>query len=121
RPIGKSKKSNFIGEGLRQEIHNHLKNDPLVYKGKLPLGTILTVMDSMSYSNANIDKVTTTYYLLQGKSDSIVSYLGASNYHNYTPIKDKTYLLLDGLDHYFTKDPVIDGFLSDIAFWLDMH
>jgi alpha-beta hydrolase superfamily lysophospholipase len=84
------------------ETMNYMKNDPLIYKGKMSVGTGLTIVDSINYSNNNLNKVTTPCYLLQGKHDTICKYEGASNFFEKILIKDKTYVLRDGkINFYF--------------------
>jgi acylglycerol lipase len=77
-------------------ILEYIANDPLIYKGKLRVATGLTIIDSIQYSNDNINRVKTPVYLLQGRQDNICKPEGASKYFDNLTIQDKTLIMLDG-------------------------
>lgn len=104
-----------------QAIVKYINSDPFIYKGKLRVGTGMTIMDSVKYSNENYQKVSTPVYLLHGRNDTIVNYSGASNYFEKIPVKDKTFLLLDDMHHHFIRTPEINSYVKDIAFWMRVH
>jgi alpha-beta hydrolase superfamily lysophospholipase len=75
----------------------YFKNDPLIYKGKLRVGTGLTVLDSINYTNNNIDKVSTPFYLIHGAQDKECDPKGATNFYEKAKLSDKTYILHDSI------------------------
>lgn len=77
-------------------IQEYIANEPLFYKGKLRVGTGLTIIDSIQYSNENIPKIKTPCYLLQGQKDAICKPQGATYFYNRLTINDKTLIMLDG-------------------------
>lgn len=80
-----------------KEIMNNIKNDKLIYKGKLRLGTALTIKEAIDKIKSNYANFETPFYLLQGKYDQVVDYKGSNDYHDKTKkVLDKTYLIIDG-------------------------
>ncbi len=77
-------------------IIEYINKDPLIYKGKMKVGTGLTIVDSINYSNCNLDNVSTPVYILQGEQDNICKPIGATNFFDKIPIKDKAIVLSDG-------------------------
>lgn len=101
-----------------KEIIENITNDPLIYKGKFRVGTAISIMDSLKYIYSNLDKVSTPYFLIHGKDDTVIPYQHSSDFHNKTKIQDKTFLLVDNIDHYIPKDKLIDAYFKDIIFWM---
>ncbi len=77
-------------------IQEYIANEPLFYKGKLRVGTGLTIIDSIQYSNENIHRVKTPCYLVQGQKDNICKPQGATDFYNRLTINDKVLITLDG-------------------------
>lgn len=78
------------------DIINYLNSDPLIYKGKIRVGTGITILEAMDYARKNIGLVNTPFYLLQGKDDTVSNPKGADIFYENTKINDKIYILLDG-------------------------
>ena len=70
--------------------------DPLFYKGKIRVCSLVTLIDSVLSTKDIGTKVTTPYYLIQGKKDKLVTYKGIESFYDMTKIKDKTLVLVDG-------------------------
>ena len=74
---------------------DYLKSDPLIYKGRLRVATGFTILESIKYSNDNVDKVTTPFYLLHGAQDKDCDAKGSTKFYERAYIMDKTYILHD--------------------------
>jgi esterase/lipase len=66
-----------------------------MYKGRLRIGTAFCILESIEYSNDNIDKITTPFYLLHGAQDKDCNPKGSSNLYEKAKIMDKTFILND--------------------------
>lgn len=76
-------------------ISDYLQNDPLIYKGRLRIGTGLTLLESIKYSNENLEKVSTPFYILHGALDKESDPKGSTIFYEKTKIMDKTIILHD--------------------------
>jgi alpha-beta hydrolase superfamily lysophospholipase len=79
----------------RKDIQEYIKNDPLIYKGRIRIGTIVTVLDSIKEHLRKIDEVKTPFFLLHGNNDKICRPEGSSIFFKEAKISDKTFLQLD--------------------------
>jgi len=78
-------------------LTDYFKRDTLNYKGKLRVGTGLTVLDSIEYSSSNIHNVSTPFYLIHGAQDRECDPKGATNFYEKAKLSDKTYILHDSI------------------------
>ena len=66
-----------------------------MYKGRLRVGTGFTILDSIKYSNDNVDNVITPFYLLHGAQDKDCDARGSTKFYDNAKIMDKTLILHD--------------------------
>jgi alpha-beta hydrolase superfamily lysophospholipase len=71
-------------------------NDPLIYKGRLSLGTSEFMLDCVETARKNIPNLKTPFYLLHGKEDKFAQFEGSSKFYEETPIADKTIITIEG-------------------------
>lgn len=78
-------------------LSEYFKSDPLIYKGRLRIGTAFTILESIKYSNDNIDQVSTPFYILHGAQDKDCDAKGSTKFYDKSKIIDKTLILHDSI------------------------
>lgn len=71
-------------------------NDPLIYRGKIRIGTGITIIEGQKEASLRAKEIHTPIYILHGKDDRITNYKGSEKFFNDVPIKDKTIFIADG-------------------------
>jgi alpha-beta hydrolase superfamily lysophospholipase len=74
-----------------------IMNDPLIYKGRISLGTSEFMLDCVDSANKNTTSIKTPFYLLHGKEDKFSLFEGSSKFYENTPIADKTIISINGI------------------------
>jgi alpha-beta hydrolase superfamily lysophospholipase len=77
-----------------------IMNDPLMYKGRISLGTSEFMLDCVESARKNTTSVKTPFYLLHGKEDKFALLDGSSKFYDDIPIADKTFISINGNDSF---------------------
>lgn len=103
-----------------QDLVNLLLNDPIVYKGKFPLGSIQEFMHSGKYLIKNADKIRTPFILFQGDADRIVDPKSVKEvYEKAVGVKNKKLIMVPNGDHLILVDPTkMEDMQKQIGEWI---
>jgi alpha-beta hydrolase superfamily lysophospholipase len=70
--------------------------DPLIYKGRISLGTCEFMLDCTESINKEVGNIKTPFYLLHGKEDKFALFEGASKFYENSAVVDKAIISVDG-------------------------
>lgn len=96
-------------------------NDPLVFRGKLPVRTAVEVLHTGELVRKRLNRLTVPTLVLQGTGDVLVSPRGADLIEQQAAAKDLTVIRYDGLYHEVFNEPEQDKVLTDTVDWLEAH
>jgi alpha-beta hydrolase superfamily lysophospholipase len=77
-----------------------IMTDPLMYKGRLSLGTADFMLDCVDAARKNSSNIKTPFYILHGKEDRFALYDGSSKFYEQTSIADKAIISINGKYRY---------------------
>ncbi len=95
--------------------------DPLVYRGRMPAGTIAALVRAARMVLANLETITLPLLLLHGTMDSLADPEGSRQLHEQAASSDKTLKLYEGLYHEIFNEPEQERVLDDLVGWLEAH
>lgn len=95
--------------------------DPLVYRGRMPVGTIAALVSAARMVLADTDKMTLPLLLMHGTLDTLADPEGSRQLHEEAATSDKTLKLYEGLYHEIFNEPEQDEVLGDLVEWLEAH
>eukprot|EP00826_Nyctotherus_ovalis_P042689 TRINITY_DN4426_c0_g1_i4.p1 TRINITY_DN4426_c0_g1~~TRINITY_DN4426_c0_g1_i4.p1 ORF type:complete len:312 (-),score=65.93 TRINITY_DN4426_c0_g1_i4:125-1060(-) len=104
-----------------QELMNILVNDPIVYKGKFPIGSIIEFMNAGKDLIRDADKLRTPFIVFQGDADQVVDPRVVKElYEKAVNVKNKKLQLVPKGDHLLLLDPgKMEEIQREISSWLD--
>ncbi len=94
-------------------------SDPLVYRGRMPAGTVSALIRAIRIIDARMEAITLPLLILHGTSDELTDPDGSRRLYERARSSDKTLKLYDGLFHEVLNEPEQDEVLADIVAWLD--
>lgn len=94
-------------------------DDPLVFKGRTPLQSMLEMLNGMIRINQEMEKISLPLFILHGSEDPIISPEGSNDLFHRAGSEDKTLKIYEGLFHEPFNEPEHKMVLSDVAAWLD--
>ncbi len=101
------------------EIVEEYRSDPLVYRGKMPAGTVAAYGRALARIHAGMERIELPLLLLHGTADELCSPRGSKLLHERAGSLDKTLKLYDGFAHELLNEPEKEQVLADILAWLD--
>lgn len=93
-------------------------NDPLVYRGRMPAGTVTALIRATRTIDARMEAITLPLLILHGTSDQLTDPDGSRRLYERARSNDKTLKLYDGLFHEVLNEPEQDEVLADVVAWL---
>lgn len=93
--------------------------DPLVYRGKIPLGTVSAMMRAVRRVRKRAVAVDRLLLIMHGTADALVSPDGSRWLHEQAGSRDKTLKLYEGLYHEILNEPEQLDVMADIAGWME--
>lgn len=101
------------------EVLRALQEDPLVYRGPIPLRTGLTLVSLQERLQEVALVFETPFLLLQGTEDRLASPKGATLFYKRSPSPDKTLRMYEGLYHEVLSEPEKETIVQEILAWLE--
>lgn len=104
-----------------QELMNILVNDPIVYKGKFPIGSIIEFMNAGKKLIKDADKLKAPFIVFQGDADLVVDPGAVKElYEKAVNVKNKKLQLVPKGDHLLLLNPEkMEEMQREISAWLD--
>lgn len=96
-------------------------DDPLVFHGKTPARLGAEMLSAMNRVNAETDKITLPFIVIQGSEDKLVDPGGAQMLYDKAGSKDKTLKIYQGLYHEVHNEPEREVMFKDLESWLAAH
>lgn len=96
-------------------------DDPLVFHGKTPARLGAEMLGAMNRVNAETDKITLPFIVIQGSEDKLVDPGGAQMLYDKAGSKDKTLKIYQGLYHEVHNEPEREVMFKDLESWLAAH
>ena len=100
-------------------VRERYDNDPLVYRGRMPAGTLSAIIRASKVIDRNMESITLPLLILHGGADALVSPEGSEQLYERAGSQDKTLKLYEGLYHEILNEPEKKIVLDDIVAWLD--
>ncbi len=94
-------------------------SDPLVYRGKMPAGTLSAMIRAGRTIHKRIETVTQPLLIMHGTADALTEPDGSRELYERAVSSDKTLKLYEGFFHEILNEPERAQVLGDIAAWLD--
>jgi alpha-beta hydrolase superfamily lysophospholipase len=102
-----------------QAVVRAYREDPLVYRGKLPARTVAEIAATIEGFPAQVPELRLPLQVMAGTGDRIVSPSGSRMVHDRAGSPDRTLRLYDGLYHELFNEPERRVVLGDVTAWLD--
>jgi acylglycerol lipase len=102
-----------------QAVVRAYREDPLVYRGKLPARTIAEIAATIEGFAAQVPALRLPLLVMAGTGDRIVPPSGSRMVHDRAGSPDRTLRLYDGLYHELFNEPERRVVLGDVTAWLD--
>lgn len=93
--------------------------DPLVYREKMPLGTLSAMMRAVRRVRKRAPAIERPLLLMHGTADALVSPTGSRWLHDAAGSDDKTLRLYEGLHHEILNEPEQLDVMTEMAAWMD--
>jgi alpha-beta hydrolase superfamily lysophospholipase len=77
-------------------IMGTIMTDPLIYKGRISLGTANFMLDCVDTAKKNSSNIKTPFYILHGKEDRFALFDGSSKFYERAGIADKAIISVNG-------------------------
>lgn len=101
------------------EVVARYDSDPLVYRGRMPLGTLAAMVRAGREITRRMEEFSLPVLLMHGSADNLTHPDGSRELYERASAADKTLKLYDGLYHEILNEPEKDQVLADLAAWLD--
>lgn len=95
--------------------------DPLVYRGRMPAGTIAALVRAARKVRADMETISLPLLLMHGTLDTLADPEGSRELYEQAATTDKTLKLYEGLYHEIFNEPEQDDVLGDLVEWLEAH
>ncbi|MFR9753199.1 alpha/beta hydrolase [Nocardia sp. 004] len=96
-------------------------NDPLVYRGALPVRTGAEVLAATDLVKKRLATLTAPLLVLHGTADAVAAPSSSDIVERGVGSKDLTVLRYEGLYHEVFNEPEQDKVLGDVVGWLEKH
>jgi alpha-beta hydrolase superfamily lysophospholipase len=103
------------------EVVKAYETDPLVFHEKTPARLGGEMLKTLERINAEVDKITLPFIVIQGGADKLVDPAGAQILYDKAGSKDKTLKIYDGLYHEVHNEPQREVMFKDLETWLGAH
>ena len=100
------------------EVVKAYVNDPLVFHGKTPARLAAEMLKAMMRVQAEAQKITLPFIVVQGSEDKLVDPSGAQMLYDRAGSKDKTLNVYEGLYHEIHNEPERSAMFKDVEAWL---
>jgi acylglycerol lipase len=97
------------------------RDDPLVFHGRMPLGTLGAFARAVQTCLASLPDLRLPYLVLHGGADPLVGVSGTDIIRRTSGAPDTTIKVYDGLRHEIHNEPEQEQVLGDVVAWLDAH
>ncbi len=94
-------------------------NDPLVFRGRMPAGTLSAIIRAAKYIDGHMEEFQLPVLIIHGSEDALVEPIGSEELHERAGATDKTLKVYDGLFHEVLNEPERDRVIDDVGRWLD--
>lgn len=94
-------------------------NDPLVYRGRMPAGTVSALIGAIREIEAGMERITLPLLLLHGTLDALTEPDGSRELYERAGSQDKKLKLYEGFYHEILNEPEKRIVLDDIVAWLE--
>lgn len=102
------------------EVARRYDSDPLVYRGKMPAGTLAALIRAGREIHARMEEFSApSLLLLHGSADSLTDPEGSRELAERASSPDKELKLYEGLYHEVFNEPERNRVLADLVAWLD--
>lgn len=103
------------------EVVKAYVSDPLVFHGKTPARLAAELLKAMQRVIAEADKITLSFFVVQGSADKLVDPAGAQMLYDKARSKDKAISIYEGYYHEVFNEPERGRVLKDMETWLAAH
>lgn len=101
------------------EVVRLYDSDPLNYRGRMPVGTLLAMIQAGKVVYEKQSSCTLPLLALHGSEDALTDPAGSRDFVERAASKDKQFKLYEGLYHEILNEPEKDQVLNDIFNWLE--
>jgi alpha-beta hydrolase superfamily lysophospholipase len=101
------------------EVVARYDSDPLVYRGKMPAGTLSAMVRAIRLIDKRMEDEQYPVLIMHGTEDALTSPNGSRALYERASSADKTLKIYEGLYHEVLNEPEQLTVLGDIAAWLD--
>lgn len=101
------------------EVVQRYDNDPLIYRGGMPLGTAAAVVRSAREVDRRAKSIELPILIAHGTDDGLVNPDASKRLHDRVGSKDKQLKLYEGFYHEILNEPERDQVMQDMLDWLD--
>jgi acylglycerol lipase len=95
--------------------------DPLVFRGKVPVRTAAELLLSADRTTPRLGSVRLPLLVLHGGADVVATPAGARMVYERAGSADKTLNVYDGLYHEILNEPEKEAVLKDVVRWIEAH
>jgi alpha-beta hydrolase superfamily lysophospholipase len=96
-------------------------SDPLVYRGGMPAGTLVAMIDAGRETNDHLESFALPLLIVHGAEDALTDPEGSRLLVERASTIDKQLKIYPGLYHEVLNEPEREQVLDDILSWLDAH
>jgi acylglycerol lipase len=93
--------------------------DPLVYRGRVPLGSAAAAGRAVARIQRDMEKVSVPLLIMHGTADGLTTPAGSQALYERASSSDKTLRLYEGLYHEIFNEPERVEVIGDLIAWLD--
>jgi alpha-beta hydrolase superfamily lysophospholipase len=107
------------GVSRDQQVVHAYDEDPLIFRGRVPMRTAAELLVSADRVSPHIGSVRLPLLVLHGGADVIATPTGARMVHARAGAIDKTLKVYDGLYHEIFNEPEKEKVLDDVVKWIE--
>ena len=97
------------------------ENDPLVYRGRMRLGTIRAFVRAIQRIDRDMETFALPLFIVHGSEDALAAPAGSEKLIARAASPDKSLKIYDGLFHEVFNEPERETVLKDVTDWLTAH
>jgi len=101
------------------EVVAAYENDPLVYRGRMRMGTIGAFVRAAGRIESDSDRFALPLFIAHGSEDQLAAPAGSELLMARATSTDKTLKIYDGLFHEVFNEPEQDKVLTDVSTWIE--